>query len=442
MMSTGFQMAARPSTAMPPDGTAAGSPLRAATPAVMEDRNKALFYRSAPSKNWKAIALLTSVLAFLGVLGMGAGHAEMERAAKTMIPGRSVGSAHTTMESGVPGQWAPAAPQPGEVRLANARIPFATGGLTSAAPFFLGTLEANRQRAIDCLAAAAYYEAGDGVVDQRAVMQVVLNRLRHPAFPHTICGVIFQGSELSTGCQFTFTCDHSIDRRRPSPRSWQAAQTLAGEMLAGRVEPAVGLATHYHTDWVLPNWSRQMDKIAAVHTHLFFRWRDARGSSSAFRSGYDMMEPRISLLAGLSAAHHAVGAAVAAFPLPPETAQGPDYQSTSLALERPAIATPERLSDQGQLPDADTFLVTLDAAADGDSFLKLAQKTCSGHSHCRLIGWTDPARKPDQFPIPGIAVDAISFTFIRQGPLQSDQAQWNCAEFPRRIQNQCLRRGT
>ncbi|MET0376391.1 MAG: cell wall hydrolase, partial [Rhizorhabdus sp.] len=160
-------------------------------------------------------------------------------------------------------------------RSLNAITPFATRPLVAAPSFVMGGGFADRERAVDCLAAAAYYEAGTGAEDQRAVAQVILNRMRHPAFPHTVCGVVFQGSERSTGCQFTFTCDGSIARRQPSALNWRKAQLVAEDMLSGRVEAEVGLATHYHTDWVMPSWNREMDKIAAIKTHLFFQWRGA-----------------------------------------------------------------------------------------------------------------------------------------------------------------------
>ncbi|WP_398286925.1 cell wall hydrolase [Sphingomonas daechungensis] len=78
------------------------------------------------------------------------------------------------------------------------------------------------------MTSAVYYEAGQESLDgQRAVAQVVLNRVRHPAFPANVCGVVYEGSTRATGCQFTFTCDGSLMRGRslvhgtaprPSPR--------------------------------------------------------------------------------------------------------------------------------------------------------------------------------------------------------------------------------
>ena len=62
-----------------------------------------------------------------------------------------------------------------------------------------------------CLATAIYFEArGEPVQGQIAVGQVILNRVRSPNFPETICGVVYQG-QMSPGCQFSFTCDGKTD---------------------------------------------------------------------------------------------------------------------------------------------------------------------------------------------------------------------------------------
>ena len=162
----------------------------------------------------------------------------------------------------------------------NASVPNASGPIFPAAPFKATMGEAGigtRLTALECLASAVYYEAGsESSVGQRAVAQVVLNRVRHPAYPHSVCGVVFQGSERTTGCQFTFTCDGSLVRRSPSEKAWERAQSIAELALRGVVDPSVGLATHYHTDWVVPNWSGSLDKIAQIGSHLFFRFRQYR----------------------------------------------------------------------------------------------------------------------------------------------------------------------
>lgn len=144
--------------------------------------------------------------------------------------------------------------------------------------------------AVDCLTAAVYYEAAsETITGQRAVAQVVLNRMRHPAYPNSICGVVFQGSERATGCQFTFTCDGSL-RRRPSAGGWLRARSVATAALSGSVEPAVGLATHYHTVYVVPYWSSSLTKLRTVGSHIFYRWSGGNGTPRAFVNRYAQTE--------------------------------------------------------------------------------------------------------------------------------------------------------
>lgn len=189
-----------------------------------------------------------------------------------------------------------------KARALNAAIPFSRRANPAASPFrFAGGAE-DLARATDCLASAQIYEAGDDAVGEQAVAQVVLNRVRHPAFPTSVCGVVFQGQERRTGCQFTFTCDGAL-ARTPSPAAWTRARTIAKAALAGSVFRPVGLATHYHTDWVVPYWSASLDKTAKVGTHLFFRWTGWWGTPPAFQPSVGGAEPLIGRIARLSLAH-------------------------------------------------------------------------------------------------------------------------------------------
>ncbi|MFC0588168.1 cell wall hydrolase [Novosphingobium aquiterrae] len=149
----------------------------------------------------------------------------------------------------------------------------------------------DRSRALECLTAAIYYEAAsEPDQGQRAVAQVILNRVAHPSFPNSVCGVVYQGSERSTGCQFSFTCDGSL-ARLPSRFFWQRAMGVAQAALSGYVEPSVGLATHYHTIAVHPAWDRDMNQITTIGAHIFFRWRSRAGDASNFRFAYLGGEP-------------------------------------------------------------------------------------------------------------------------------------------------------
>ncbi len=165
-----------------------------------------------------------------------------------------------------------------QARAFNAAIPFVPGPIAPASRFRFHGSPAGRLQAIECLATAAIYEAGDDPREQKAVMQVVLNRVRSPGFPDTVCGVVYQGAALKTGCQFSFACDGSL-QRRPEHAGWIAARRLATKALSGAVDDEVGTATHYHTDWIVPYWIGSLDKIAKVRTHIFYRPHSARPRS-------------------------------------------------------------------------------------------------------------------------------------------------------------------
>ncbi len=173
-----------------------------------------------------------------------------------------------------PGAIAPGSKRTGqmtmaEARTSNAKVPIVATARVSAAPYRFRGGPAERAQAVDCLATAALYEVGDDPRGQRAVIQVVLNRSRAPGFPRTICGVVYQGFDRTTGCQFSFTCDGSV-KRRTRHYGWAAARRIAKGALAGRVFAGVGRATHYHADWMVPYWRDTMTKVAKVGPHLFY----------------------------------------------------------------------------------------------------------------------------------------------------------------------------
>lgn len=164
----------------------------------------------------------------------------------------------------------------------------------AAKPFYGAGSGLTHLRAQECLSQAIWYEAAsESEAGQRAVAQVVLNRVAHPSWPNSVCGVVYQGSERATGCQFTFTCDGSLSRR-PGGASWAQAQRIASEALAGSVYAPVGLATHYHTLWVNPYWASSLDHIGTIGAHRFYRTRGASGQAGAFTGNYAGLEPVVS----------------------------------------------------------------------------------------------------------------------------------------------------
>ena len=141
-------------------------------------------------------------------------------------------------------------------------------------------------RSLQCLTTAIYYEAATQSDDgERAVAQVVLNRVRDPAYPNSVCGVVYEGAQRFTGCQFTFACDGSL-ARKPSQSGWERASRIASAAMAGRVFAPVGWSTHYHANYVVPRWAPELVKTANIGDHIFYRWPGTRGGPGAFTQKY------------------------------------------------------------------------------------------------------------------------------------------------------------
>jgi spore germination cell wall hydrolase CwlJ-like protein len=180
-------------------------------------------------------------------------------------------------------------------RLESLRTPLATSGLRQinltqanlpasergAQPFRLANaMDASRE--LDCLTQAAYYEArGEGREGMQAVVQVVLNRVRHTAFPMSVCGVVYQGAGRRTGCQFSFTCNGAM-RGTVNRTAWNKARDVASGALSGAVFAPVGNATHFHTTAVAPVWRHTLIRVGQVGEHLFYRFGGRAGSRDAF----------------------------------------------------------------------------------------------------------------------------------------------------------------
>jgi spore germination cell wall hydrolase CwlJ-like protein len=191
----------------------------------------------------------------------------------------------------------------------NAVLPIDDADFAPAQPFFLHASGPERDRAVLCMTQAIYYEAAlEPTEGQQAVAQTVLNRVRHPDFPKSVCGVVYEGSRLPIGCQFSFTCDGSMTRQPIEPY-WTRAKTVAEAALSGFVAADVGSATHYHADYVFPRWGPQMVKIVQLGAHIFYRFPGPAGTPQVLTGRYAGGELAVSM-AGPSLA--AIAAAKAA----------------------------------------------------------------------------------------------------------------------------------
>lgn len=371
--------------------------------------------RSAWAFALLAIAAIVAVL-FASSMGTNAG-----RTSVRLSPPAPPAS---TIPKVLPMELAPIAQD--DARAANAKIALITKGFVAARPFVYPGDAANRGRARDCLAAAMLYEAGDDGQGQRAVAQVIINRVRHPAFPKSVCGVVFQGSERTTGCQFTFTCDGALNRRY-SDAAWTRAQVNAEIVLAGGVDPRVGLATHYHTDWVRPYWSDSLEKIAIVDTHLFFRWPGYWGTTPAFRGAVSGVDAPIAKMAALSPLH--------AMGISPELALTEVDPAIGEARVTGA-AVPGQVVSGGR----ETITISLDRKASPESFVTLALRLCGTREYCKFMGWTNPVLKPESEAMSDTQRAGMTFSYLRDDKAGFEKALWNCSEYKRDDVRQCMKR--
>ena len=323
--------------------------------------------------------------------------------------------------------------------------------LAQAMPFRYSGSNGDRVRAAECLAAAAWYEIGTDRVGQRAVIQTVINRVNHPSFPKSVCGVVFQGSQRRTGCQFTFTCDGSLTRRRPSPKAWHDALIVAEEALNGYVDRSVGTATHYHADYVVPWWSSRLQRLATIGPHIFYRWSGSQGrmssrplldaegdfASLARRAGVGKSLVSDGAVATADAPFGDGAEFVAAGPGMPETIGNP-ATAGQLAID------PGVLSDVGERlhrPQGSGIdFVQLDAAEPSGRWAIGAMAKCPRGQDCRVVGYSDAGMLESNRNRPGAMRDRPDFIFVRDARSGMDIALWNCDVSPRSQPSQCMPR--
>lgn len=147
-----------------------------------------------PRTLWIALAILMFVI-------MLAGMAVVAAVAGTPVPFLPSGTDSEISEAGLRSANGSPLPKiepveylavpPATAKQINDAVAFTTDPVPAAAPLHLSfATPADQQRAIDCLAAAVWYEAGNDSIGQSAVAQVVINRMRHGAFIWRDIGIL------------------------------------------------------------------------------------------------------------------------------------------------------------------------------------------------------------------------------------------------------------
>jgi spore germination cell wall hydrolase CwlJ-like protein len=297
-----------------------------------------------------------------------------------------------------------------------------------AAQFQFWGAAGDRNRAVDCLATAAWYEAGNDVESQRSVIQVILNRVAHPSFPKSVCGVVFEGSQRKTGCQFTFTCDGSMTRRRPSPAALARATAVAELALSGGIYAPVMQATHYHADYVLPWWSGKLVRIAKVGQHIFYGWPGKRG----VLSGRPGSAGEGDLFQLVSESHSE--------PLSPPKVDAitrTDLTATAALVSIAPASASSANHTPAPRPDNVIFL-TIDRVTPSGRWAVSALGKCAKKAGCSVLGYESDEQITRNSALPPIAREKPVFLFVRDAGSGIELALWDCEKVERPASNQCL----
>lgn len=126
-----------------------------------------------------------------------------------------------------------------------------------------GTSKTATNASLKCLTEALYFEArGESVNGQRAVAEVILNRVDHPSFPNSVCNVVNQRGQ--------FSYKGGSLRMRDGAAAYRA-QRIAQEALAGAPRSLTNGATYFHTTGVRPSWSKRFTRTTRIGAHIFYR---------------------------------------------------------------------------------------------------------------------------------------------------------------------------
>lgn len=137
---------------------------------------------------------------------------------------------------------------------------------------------------LECMTKNIYFEARNQKSDEAmaAVGYTVLNRMHHPKYPNTICGVVYQGQKRSGEyvkhrCQFSWVCDGESSKAILSniveKQAWERAEQIALAVLHHTIDNPIGESTMYHATYVSPYWKHAYERVAQIEDHIFYQKR-------------------------------------------------------------------------------------------------------------------------------------------------------------------------
>jgi spore germination cell wall hydrolase CwlJ-like protein len=131
-----------------------------------------------------------------------------------------------------------------------------------------------------CLVLNSYYEARNQ--DEEAIMgvaMVTLNRLKDRRYPDSVCDVIkqsrvdYRGRIILNQCQFSWYCDGKSDSPKDRIAYMRVQDVTERALLQWNSNEDITYgATHYHANYVNPDWSYSLNKVTSIGDHVFYKW--------------------------------------------------------------------------------------------------------------------------------------------------------------------------
>jgi hypothetical protein len=217
------------------------------------------------------------------------------------------------------------------------------------------------------------------------------------------------------------------------PSAWQRARAVAANALSGHVDAAVGLATHYHTDWVYPYWSPSLRKLAQVGTHLFFGWPGAWGGPAAFGKRYRGNEAGAPVLAALTALDPGATTPAPAEPMILGLPQVPAKLPASMG-KVPLYGTKVKLVGS----DGHSFGLLSPPGTSAAQVVNAALALCGQPGPCRVNAWENEDDIPGSYPLPALTRSTMVFEYVRSGSGSGASTKFDCRRFPSKDPKACL----
>ena len=148
---------------------------------------------------------------------------------------------------------------------------------------------------IVCLAENIYFEArAESMEGKAAVANVTRNRVEDKRWPGTYCEVVQQGPVRESWktkqhadlpddqrvyyprkhrCQFSWYCDGKSDEVKDK-KTYQKILDFARLIMHNDIQfvDITDGATHYHADYVKPDWAKAKTRTTEIGDHIFYRW--------------------------------------------------------------------------------------------------------------------------------------------------------------------------